>query len=158
MLLKDYLKYDSKSNQLISIHQRGKLKANSPITVTTKKDGYQVISLKGKLYYVHRVVWSLVYGEIPEGYEIDHIDRNPSNNHIDNLRLASKCDNMRYRRLASKANGLPIGVSVYKEGYRAMLKVNGKRYSKVVSTIQEANQWLSIERARHHKEFSRDLN
>lgn len=45
---------------------------------------------------------------------------------------------------------MPIGVSVYKEGYRAMLKISGKRYSKVVSTIQEA---ISIERARHHKDF-----
>ncbi len=41
-------------------------------------------------YRVHRVIWVLYYGtDIPNGYVIDHIDRDPSNNRIGNLRIAS---------------------------------------------------------------------
>lgn len=51
----------------------------------------------------HRVVWYIHNGDIPDGYEIDHLDRNKLNNEITNLRLvtrAGNCHNM----------GAPIGV------------------------------------------------
>jgi hypothetical protein len=41
-------------------------------------------------YRVHRIIWVLYHGtDIPGGYVIDHIDRDPSNNRISNLRIAS---------------------------------------------------------------------
>ena len=36
-------------------------------------------------------------GPRPEGYQVDHIDRNRLNNRLDNLRYVSKSDNMRNR-------------------------------------------------------------
>src|SRR5262249_55709046 len=36
---------------------------------------------------LHRVVYEAVYGEIPEGFEVHHIDDNPFNNHPDNLEV-----------------------------------------------------------------------
>lgn len=47
----------------------------------------------GKHYGVHKLVWEAFKGEIPEGYEIDHIDRDSTNNHIDNLRLVTHSEN-----------------------------------------------------------------
>lgn len=53
----------------------------------------------GKLYYVHRLMWETFKGKIPKDKEIDHIDNDPHNNHINNLQLISRGDNMlRYIR------------------------------------------------------------
>ena len=50
---------------------------------------------KRKFYFVHVLVWYAHYGIYDTNkYEIDHFDHNRTNNHISNLRLASKSLNM----------------------------------------------------------------
>lgn len=44
---------------------------------------------------VHRIIYLAKYGMIPEGYVIDHIDGNPSNNRIRNLRAVTQRENMK---------------------------------------------------------------
>lgn len=53
------------------------------------------VVVNGRRYteYVHRIVWMLHHGVIPEGKVIDHIDRDKLNNTIENLRLVSHSDN-----------------------------------------------------------------
>lgn len=48
---------------------------------------------KAKHYLVHRLVWVAFRGPIPEGYEINHIDENSSNNRLDNLNLLTRAGN-----------------------------------------------------------------
>lgn len=73
------------------------------------KSGYVRFQLKRKKYLAHRIIWEMHNAKIPNGFEIDHIDRNPSNNSIENLRLAThqqnnrnKCVNGFYWHKASK--------------------------------------------------------
>jgi hypothetical protein len=55
----------------------------------------------------HRVVWILANGPIPPGYEIDHVDNNPLNNKLENLRLATKSQNaMNKKRPRNNTTGL----------------------------------------------------
>ncbi len=58
--------------------------------------GYRQVSQHGKLKLVHRLVASRFLPAPPtdEKVEIDHIDRNRSNNHASNLRWCSKSANM----------------------------------------------------------------
>ena len=46
---------------------------------------------------IARVVAECWLGEKPEGYEIDHIDRNSLNNHYSNLRYVTKSEQMKNR-------------------------------------------------------------
>lgn len=48
---------------------------------------------KRKTCMVHRLVWSAFNGDIPERYEIDHIDNNPENNCLFNLQLLTRMEN-----------------------------------------------------------------
>lgn len=52
-------------------------------------------SLGGKHYSVHKIVWECFNGPIPKGYEINHIDGDPSNNALSNLELVIHQDNCR---------------------------------------------------------------
>ena len=52
--------------------------------------GYRQVGLDRKNYRVHNIIWNWHHGEIPAGKEVDHIDKNTSNNRIENLRLADR--------------------------------------------------------------------
>jgi hypothetical protein len=58
----------------------------------TDEDGYVHIRLDGRLYLAHRLAWLYVHGEWPAGL-LDHKNRNPGDNRIANLRLASHSQN-----------------------------------------------------------------
>ena len=58
----------------------------------TKKDGYSIVAIKRKSYLVHRLIYLMHYGILPK--EIDHIDTNPNNNKIENLRAATHAENI----------------------------------------------------------------
>lgn len=46
-----------------------------------------------KAYRVHRLVWEAFNGQIPEGYEINHLDERPVNNRLENLNLVTHKEN-----------------------------------------------------------------
>ena len=54
--------------------------------------------IKKKTYAVHRIIWIIHKGEIPEGMEVDHKDRNRANNYLGNLRLLTHSQNIRNNR------------------------------------------------------------
>jgi hypothetical protein len=58
-----------------------------------KGSGYWQVCVDGKWYQLHRVIWEMFNGQIPENLEVDHEDRNTDNNLINNLRLATRSQN-----------------------------------------------------------------
>ena len=68
--------------------------AGKAALTATARNGYKVGSINDKTCYAHRVAWEFVYGPIPEGKDIDHVNGNKSDNRIENLRVASRSQNM----------------------------------------------------------------
>ena len=58
-----------------------------------EKDGYRRVMFAGKAYPIHRVIWTMFYGEIPKGKFIDHLNGERADNRIENLRVATKSQN-----------------------------------------------------------------
>ena len=54
---------------------------------------------KQRLIGLHNVIYAWYKGEVPLGYDIDHIDNNPFNNNIDNLELVTHEENLKRRRI-----------------------------------------------------------
>lgn len=70
---------------------------NAPAGVkvgSTRESGYLSVVVDCKRYLVHRLVYMYHHSYMPEG-EIDHIDRDRSNNRIENLREVSRTCNLR---------------------------------------------------------------
>jgi hypothetical protein len=93
--------------------------------------GYRRVSVKNKKYSVHRLIYHYHYGTEYNGM-IDHVDGNPSNNRVENLRKCSSSQNQGNRkRYPNKKHNLPKGV-FRKDGrraYFAQIRVKGVSYS-----------------------------
>jgi hypothetical protein len=92
------------------------------------KQGYRRIKFDKKVYLAHRLAWAHFYMQDPGQMEIDHIDKNISNNTIINLRLASHSQNMRNKNIYSNNTSGVIGVCFRKDRkkWRSEILINGK--------------------------------
>lgn len=61
---------------------------------TAESRGYKIGAVWGTNIPAHRAAWAIYYGEWPSKW-LDHIDGNPGNNRIDNLRDVTHSENMR---------------------------------------------------------------
>lgn len=76
--------------------------------------GYLTVSIKGRSYLVHRLVAEAYFGEIPEGYEIDHISRQRDSNQVWNLRIVTRRENQRNTIKNDRVETL-YGVHMYED-------------------------------------------
>jgi hypothetical protein len=95
-----------------------------------KPRGYVHIKVDGSFYLAHRLIWMWHQGYFPE-HDIDHIDRNPLNNQIRNLREASRTCNMRNTTNRSTNSSGVKGVHWFKRDkkWHAQIMANGLGYS-----------------------------
>jgi hypothetical protein len=93
-----------------------------------RPNGYVVIQIDGELHYAHRLAWLYVHGYFPE-HGIDHIDKNPSNNKIKNLREATNQCNLRNTGNPIDNTSGVKGVYWFKRDnkWMAYIAVNGKQ-------------------------------
>lgn len=98
-----------------------------------------LICVRKKQYLAHRLAWLYVHGEFPKG-DIDHINGDPSDNRISNLRDVSHRTNMENRKGAQANNKTrKLGVSPDGRGkLRATIQVDGKH--KHLGTFVDADK------------------
>jgi len=100
-------------------------KKNDKPAGTTTAAGYSKVQINKIAYSAHRLVWVLFNKEIPLDKQIDHIDRNPNNNRIENLRLADSVSNALNRSCKISNTGIR-GVSKDRKYYKVSFTVNSK--------------------------------
>ena len=100
--IKTYFRYDD-AGYLVRILAVGGAKVGDRFGCTNKL-GYRVGSFCSKFWREHRLIWTLLNGDIPEGLEIDHINYNKSDNRIINLRLCTHHQNSQNKPNLKKTN------------------------------------------------------
>lgn len=85
--------YDPSTGDLCwKIRPANNVKVGVPIRAINTS-GYYHVGFRRKVYTVHRLVWLMTHGEWPE-LEIDHINLDKLDNRLENLRLATKGQNL----------------------------------------------------------------
>ena len=116
-------------------------------------DGYIRIHTNGRQYGAHRLAWLYVYGVEPE-HQIDHINGNPSDNRIVNLRQATQMENAQNIRKPQKNNShgnLGVTYDPKKKLWRTRISINGTRkyIGKFKTQEQAAQAYLEAKRSMH---------
>lgn len=83
--------------------------AGKPVGGKNNERGTYKFGYKNKKYPLHRAIYAMINGAWPE-YEIDHINGNPSDNRIENLRDVPHKLNMRNTKLRKNNRSGSIGV------------------------------------------------
>lgn len=91
--------------------------------------GYIQIQLDGVLYYAHRIVWAIYYGQGPVKH-IDHINGRRDDNRILNLRDVTEPVNGRNKVLRSDSASRITGVywNAQRGKWQAQVSANGAAY------------------------------
>jgi hypothetical protein len=83
------------------------------------------VRMDGGSFSVHRVIWVMHNGPIPDHLEIDHKNRDATDNRIENLRIATNRLNKGNRVGRMGSNQLPHGVHKNRKGYQALTAFKG---------------------------------
>ena len=91
-----------------------------------RKTGYLYCELNRKKIGLHRVVWMVVHGEYPDQC-IDHINGNPGDNKVSNLRHVTHAVNQQNQRGPNSANTSGfMGVSKDGNFFKSSISIDGK--------------------------------
>jgi len=131
--LRKILDYDPESGSLKwrwregAAPQTNKLRAGMPAFTSLTPKGQFRGSIDNSLYMAHRIIWMMVHGVEPD--EIDHINGNPSDNRLVNLRSVTHAENLRNTRVPVTNTSGHIGIYWCKrrEKWEAKIMVGGSQ-------------------------------
>ena len=125
------------------------------IAGSVDSNGYHRVSINYKHYKVHRLVFLMFHGFLPEN--IDHIDGNPLNNKIENLRKVTTSQNMQNaKRYSTNTSGVK-GVSWEKDRKKWKVQVMLNRENNIIRNLEslELAELVAQElRNKYHGEFT----
>jgi hypothetical protein len=116
--------------------------------------------ISGRQKGLHRIIWEMHRGPIPDGMVIDHIDRDPLNNELANLRLASRSENScNAKGKSCRRANLPKNVYVdftYKgvKKYRMQICTNGEVFREGGMSLDDAIERVEEFRSKHQRDYA----
>lgn len=150
--LRAALHYDAVTGQFWWLVARGCRPAGAPAGKTDPRTGYVYIGVYGETYLAHRLAWFWMFGEWPRD-QIDHKNRDKSDNRWHNLRAATAVDNSQN----VPARGKYKGVTWHKGAKRWMAQIraqNTSHYLGLFDTAIEAHQAYASAAKKFHGAFA----
>ena len=119
--------------------------------------GYPKGRIWGKHYFAHRVIWAMARDAWPID-QIDHINGDPSDNRIANLRACTHAQNMQNQRIGrSNTSGLKgVSWSIAASKWKAKISNNKKvHYLGVFENIEDAHAAYAAAAKKLHGKFAK---
>ena len=102
-----------------------KFKAGTLAGTARPPDGRRIVCVNYRRHYAYRIIWLMTHGEWPSG-EVDHINGDPADNRLTNLRAVPRNINRQNERRARKDSKTGIlGVSPSRGKFAAYIEVDG---------------------------------
>ena len=154
--LQSILDYDPETGIFRWKVQRNQNARPGSVAGRTDSHGHIQITVDGTAYGAHRLAWFMMTGELPP-LDIDHENRNRSDNRFVNLREATRRQNV-HNQPARRTSQTGIkGVYPHKQSgkYAASLKRTGRpRHIGFFDTVEEAAEAVRFEILREHGAFA----
>ena len=119
------------------------------ISHTLDKDGYPKLRRGQRYWLMHRYVFTLARGEIPEGFNILHNCDNPSCINYQHMRIGTQADNMRDKMIRGRYNRNALTekqVREIRKDERSYYEI-GKSYGvtgNFIRKIKKGNSWKHV--------------
>ena len=152
-MVKSLFKY--RDGDLIRIKKTNNRVKVGDIAGNLMPSGYIQTQINGKRYYNHRLIYLYHNGCLPE--YLDHVDNDPTNNKIENLRPCSRSNNSHNSKIRKNNKSGIKGVCWHKEDkrWRAQIVLNNKNiYIGNFENLNDAKLAVEDKRLELHKEFA----
>lgn len=116
--------------------------------------GYISVRLNKKPYQAHKLIYFMIYGEWPEF--IDHINGDRTDNRIENLRPATRTQNIWNQGITGRNTSGIKGVCFDKscERWYARVTANGATKRKTFKKLVDAESWVIETRNIMHGDYA----
>ena len=157
-MVRDLFEYRD-DNLYWRVRPRGGSDISKPAGYVMPK-GYRRIAVKGKRYLTHRLIWLYTNGKFPDNH-IDHINGDPSDNRIENLRDVTRQENQKNRskNCNNKSGYMGVCWSKASDKWKAQIRVGGVKTHlglfNILEDAAEAYRVASIEQG-YHENHGRD--
>lgn len=143
--LREICSYDPETGEIGFIGSKRK---------TTQRVGntYQVVMIGRVVYSQHRLAWALHFGSWPVG-EIDHINRDKSDNRLENLRDVNTQTNSqnRHGHMSNKTGFPGVQFDRRRSHYLTRLRVDGRSFvHRGFETAEDAHAAYVRLKVKHH--------
>jgi len=119
----------------------------------TDNNGYRKVSVNRKTYGVHQIIFEMHHGYIPE--MVDHKDGNPNNNDINNLRAATRGQNISNQKARGKSGVKNVIWSTRHKSWLVYITSNKVRHHIGYFKDLELAELVAVEaREKYHGEFA----
>lgn len=156
--LREVLNYDPETGLFHwRKHMSNRRGAGEKAGCICSQSGYNLIGIKGDVHKANRLAWLYVHGEWPDRL-VDHINGNPGDDRIANLRLATHAQNLQNRgkQKNNKSGFKGVCWHVPSKKWHARIACNGKQHHLgLFATPEDAHRAYIVAAERFHGEFAK---
>lgn len=145
---------DYRDGELYWSDNRGRSNCKGKRVGWLDKDGYRVTEIDYAGYRIHRLVFLMHHGYMPD--IVDHIDGDITNNRIENLRAATSNQSQHNKRRSRNSKNPAKGVTLRPNGkWWVRVGIEGKRIALgCYDDLEEAIRVATEARNKYHGEFA----